>query len=71
MRTPDQVAEFLGLSGDHVCDLIKAGVLAAHNFGLGRRPLYRVPQEALDDFLARTRTPQSSAPAGVVSTAGA
>lgn len=71
MLPVEDVAVRLGLSADHVCDLIRAGALAAHNVGLGRRPLYRVPQEALNDFLARTLTTNASAPAGAVNTAGA
>ncbi len=70
MLPVEDVAARLGLSADHVCDLIRAGALAAHNFALGRRPLYRVPEESLTDFLKRTRT-QNEAAAGAENTAAA
>lgn len=70
MLPVEDVAVRLNVSADHVCDLIRAGALAAHNLSLKARPLYRVPEDAITDFLARTRT-QNSAAAGACDTAAA
>jgi excisionase family DNA binding protein len=48
---PAEVARRLGVSSEHVGDLIRAGLLRASNVGLGKRPQWRIALEDLDAFL--------------------
>jgi len=49
---PQTIAEDLGVSVEHVLNLIGSGVLEAIDVGMGGRPLYRVPRESYEAFLA-------------------
>ena len=52
LLTPGEVAEYLQVSPEQVRTLIRKGQIAACNVGAGsKRPLYRIPLQALDDFL--------------------
>jgi excisionase family DNA binding protein len=47
-----EVAELLGVDADAVRSLIHSGALAAHDVSTGRkRRTWRIPRQALDDFL--------------------
>ena len=51
--TPEDVAERLKVSSEHVRALIRTGRLTAVNLAVGKkRPLYRIRTEALAEFLA-------------------
>jgi excisionase family DNA binding protein len=60
---PVEVGRRLGVSAEHVGDLIRAGLLRASNVGLGRRPQWRISLTDLDAFLAG-RVNQSAAVGG-------
>ena len=63
LLTPSEVAEYLQVSPEQVRTLIRKGQIAATNVGIGsKRPLYRVSQQALDDFLDRKWHPGPAAP---------
>lgn len=47
-----EVGRRLGVSSEHVGDLIRAGLLRASNVGLGRRPQWRIALVDLEAFLA-------------------
>lgn len=49
--TPKQVAERLGVSPEHVGDLIRSCRIRASNVGLGRRPQWRISLVDLEAFL--------------------
>jgi excisionase family DNA binding protein len=56
LLTPSEVAEYLHVSPEQVRILIRKGQLASTNVGAGsKRPLYRVTQQALDNFLNHNR----------------
>ncbi len=48
--TPNQAAEILGTSGDHVRELIDAGLLVAHNTSLGKTPRWKIDPDSIEDF---------------------
>jgi excisionase family DNA binding protein len=59
--TPSEVATQLRVTTEQVRCLIRQGRLSAINVGTGpKRPLYRITQQALNDFLNRR---QQSSPA--------
>lgn len=61
LLTPSEVAEYLQVSPEQVRTLIRKGQIAATNVGAGlKRPLYRVSQQSLDDFLDRKWRPGSA-----------
>jgi excisionase family DNA binding protein len=52
LLTPGEAAEYLHVSPEQVRTLIRKGQMSANNVGAGtKRPLYRITQQALDDFL--------------------
>ena len=58
LLTPGEVAEYLHVSPEQVRTLIRKGQIAANNVSAGtKRPLYRITQRALDDFLSRRWRP--------------
>ena len=58
LLTPGEAAEYLHVSPEQVRILIRKGQIAASNVGAGsKRPLYRITQQALDDFLSRRWRP--------------
>jgi excisionase family DNA binding protein len=48
-----ECAEKLGVSREHIIDLIDEGKLRAIDVGGGSRHFYRIPIEAFEDFLKR------------------
>ena len=58
LLTPNQAAEYLNVTPEQVRCLIRKGQLSAVNVGTGtKRPLYRITQQALNDFLSRLWQP--------------
>lgn len=56
--TPDEVAAKLRVTPEQVRSLIRKGILQAINVSAGgKRPLYRIPPEALRDFVNRGCNP--------------
>ena len=53
-----EVAQATRQSPNHIRNLIRAGRLAAVDFGLKGRHYWRVPQSALDDLLRQAHDPQ-------------
>lgn len=54
LLTPSQAADYLAVTPEQVRNLIRRGRLSATNVGTGtKRPLYRIRQQALEDFLNR------------------
>ncbi len=54
LLTPRQAADYLAVTPEQVRNLIRRGRLSATNVGTGtKRPLYRIRQQALEDFLNR------------------
>ena len=52
LLTPNEAAVKLKVTPEQIRSLIRNGQLAAINVGTGmKRPLYRITQQALDDFL--------------------
>ena len=52
LLTPDEAAIQLKVTSEHIRALIRRGQLSAVNIGTGsKRPLYRITQRALDEFL--------------------
>lgn len=51
LMTTEQVSERLALPVSSVYRLIRQRELAAHNVGTRLRPMYRVSEEQLDQFL--------------------
>lgn len=50
--TPNEAAVKLKVTPEQIRSLIRQGQLSAVNVGTGsKRPLYRITQQALDDFL--------------------
>ncbi len=61
--TVADLAEQAGVSDQHIRNLIAAGRLEAMNVGKGARPVYRIPVEAAERFLARPAFAPTSAAA--------
>jgi len=60
LLTPNDVAAKLKVTSEQVRSLIRRRQLSAVNVGTGtKRPLYRISQQALDDFLNYRRQPNS------------
>jgi excisionase family DNA binding protein len=56
--TPDEAAIKLKVTAEQVRSLIRQGQISAFNVGTGKkRPLYRITQRALNDFLNRRWQP--------------
>ena len=56
--TPDEAAIKLKVTAEQVRSLIRQGQISAINVGTGKkRPLYRITQRALNDFLHRRWQP--------------
>lgn len=54
LLTPEEAAHLLRVTAEQVRSLIRRGQLAAINVGCGaKRPLYRISQEAMQDFLSK------------------
>lgn len=51
LLTPDQVAERLAVPVSTVWLMIRRHDLAAHNIGTRLRPIYRISEAQLDEFL--------------------
>jgi excisionase family DNA binding protein len=52
LLTPNEAATKLKVTPEQIRSLIRKGQLSAVNVGTGtKRPLYRITQQALDDFL--------------------
>jgi excisionase family DNA binding protein len=61
LLTPNEAASKLKVTSEQVRSLIRKGLLSAVNVGTGKkRPLYRITQQALNDFLLRRWHPSSS-----------
>jgi hypothetical protein len=58
LLTPNEVAIKLKVTPEQIRSLIRIGQLSAVNVGKGpKRPLYRITQQALNDFLNRRWQP--------------
>ena len=58
LLTPNQAATYLNVTPEQVRSLIRQGQLSAVNVGTGpKRPLYRITQQALNNFLNRRWQP--------------
>ena len=56
--TPNEAATKLKVTPEQIRSLIRKGQLSAVNVGTGtKRPLYRITQQALNDFLSRRWQP--------------
>jgi excisionase family DNA binding protein len=64
LLTVEQVAAEAGYHKQHVYDLIAKGLLPAVNFGLVKRPSYRVTRVAFDTFLQARETAAGRQPKG-------
>jgi excisionase family DNA binding protein len=54
--TPEEVSKQLRVTAEQVRNLIRQGRISAVNIGAGKkRPLYRIRQQALDDFMDNSR----------------
>jgi len=53
--SPQQAAELLGVTKDHVLRLIKSGKLVASNIGLGQRAVWRISREGINNFLSESK----------------
>ena len=63
LLTPSQAADYLAVTPEQVRNLIRRGRLSATNVGTGtKRPLYRIRQQALEDFLSRRWQSDSTTP---------
>lgn len=61
LLTPDEAATELKVTSEHVRSLIRKDQLSAINVGTGKkRPLYRITQSALDNFLNQRWHPKPS-----------
>jgi len=61
LLTPNQAAAYLSVTAEQIRCLIRKGQLSAVNVGAGtKRPLYRITQQALNDFLCRRQQPHST-----------
>ena len=58
LLTPNEAATKLKVTPEQIRSLIRKGQLFAVNVGTGtKRPLYRITQQALNDFLSRRWQP--------------
>ena len=58
LLTPNEASIRLKVTPEQVRSLIRQGQISAINIGTGtKRPLYRITQQALADFLNRRRQP--------------
>jgi len=48
--SPQEIADKLSLSKQTVLSLIKAGKLEAADWGVGKKPVWRVSQDSLNKF---------------------
>jgi excisionase family DNA binding protein len=55
MLTGAQVRERLGIGKEKFLELVKTGELAAIKLGSAPNAPYRISEEALDDFIERSR----------------
>lgn len=55
MLTGAQVRERLGIGKEKFLELVKTGELAAIKLGTAQNAPYRISEEALDDFIERSR----------------
>ncbi len=63
LLTPGEAAEQLKVTPEQIRSLIRKGRLSAVNVGAGKkRPLYRIPPQALQDFLENHRQTVLSQP---------
>ena len=53
--SPQQAAELLGVTKDHILRLIKSKKLIASNIGLGQRSVWRISHEEINKFLTRSK----------------
>ena len=61
LLTPIEAATKLKVTAEQIRSLIRQGQLSAVNVGTGtKRPLYRISQQALNDFLCRRWQPGQS-----------
>ena len=59
--TPKEAAIKLKVTSEQVRNLVRQGQISAINVGTGtKRPLYRITQQALNDFLNRRWHPKRS-----------
>ena len=59
LLTPAEVAEKLRITQEQIRNLIRKGRLPAVNIGTGmKRPLYRITQQALNEFLYQRQQPR-------------
>lgn len=58
LLTPNEAATKLKVTAEQIRNLIRKGQLSAVNVGTGtKRPLYRITQQALNDFLCCRQQP--------------
>ena len=58
LLTPNEVSDILKVTSEQVRNLVRQGQISAINVGTGKkRPLYRITQRALNDFLHRRWQP--------------
>jgi len=63
LLTPEEVSRRLRVTSEQVRNLIRRGRISAVNVGAGKkRPLYRIKQQVLDDFLENSRQRSQSGP---------
>jgi len=63
LLTPEEVSRRLRVTSEQVRNLIRQGRISAVNVGAGKkRPLYRIRQQALDDFLDNSRQKSQPGP---------
>ena len=61
LLTPNEAATKLKVTPEQIRSLIRKGQLSAVNVGTGmKRPLYRITQQALNDFLCCRQQPRST-----------
>jgi len=61
--TPEEVSKQLRVTAEQVRNLIRRGRISAVNVGAGKkRPLYRIKQQALDQFLDNSGQQSRSGP---------
>ena len=55
LLTADEAAKLLDLSRSKVYELCRERHLTHHRYGDGKKAPIRIPRDAIDDFLARTK----------------
>jgi len=60
--SPQEAAELLGVTKDHVLRLIKSGKLMASNIGLGQRSVWRISSDEINKFFTRSKKKQDEQP---------